>query len=450
MSSSRTDVARDFDAIVVGAGFAGVRAARDLGDAGRSVLLVEARDRLGGRVWTRPFAGREARIEMGGTWVSTDVHPFTAEEVERYGFRLKASHAGQTDTRWRLGGERIHGFPLEGEEIFDLERVLFETIKASHRVAIDVPRDRQELADLDVSVEEFFGRFEPLPRVREFLYMWAGLGSGALPGEWSMLTALSLIAAMDNSVYGWYGAVTDSFEDGISAVVETMARDSGARIEISTPVARIEQDADGVRVTAGDGRSWSAATAVVAVPIALWSEIEFEPPLPRDKLEAGRLNHPGRMKKTWMVVDGIPENLYASGWGTDFVQVFPEAAEPDGLVAIGMCAPPSGMDPHDPRAVEIAMRQFAPDARVLATDVHEWRQDPYAKGGWYVPPPGVLSTSHSALGRPEGRLSFAGADVAVRWIGWIDGALETGARAAREAERQIADRVPPVSPPYST
>jgi len=426
-------VAHDFDAIVVGGGFAGVRAARDLGDAGRSVLLVEARDRLGGRVWTRPFEGREARIEMGGTWVSTDVHPFTAEEVERYGFALKVSHAGAVDTRWSLGGELIHGFPLEGDEIPDLERVLFETIKASHRVAIDVPRDRQDLADLDVSVEEFFDRFDPLPRVREFLYMWAGLGSGALPTEWSMLTALSLIAAMNNSVYGWYGAVTDAFEGGISSVVETLARDSGARIELSTPVARIEQDADSVRVTARDGRAWSAPTAIVAVPIALWPEIEFHPSLPEDKLAPARLNHPGRMKKTWMVVDGIPDNLYASGWGTDFVQAFPEDSEPDGLVAIAMCAPPSEMDPNDPRAVEAAMRQFAPEARVLATDVHEWRQDPFAKGGWYVPPPGVLSTSHAALGRPEGRLSFAGADVAIRWIGWIDGALETGARAARES-----------------
>lgn len=426
-------MAPDFDAIVVGGGFAGVRSARDLGDAGRSVLLVEARDRLGGRVWTRPFEGREATIELGGTWVSTDVHPYTAEEVDRYGFALSVSHGGDVDTRWSLGGELIHGFPLEGDEIYDLERVLFETIKASRRIAIDVPRDQQDLTDLDVSVEDFYDRFDPLPRVREFLYMWAGLGSGALPTEWSMLTALSLIAAMNNSVYGWYGAVTDAFDGGISGVVETLAEDSGARIELSTPVARIEQDADSVRVTARDGRGWTAATAVVAVPIALWPEIEFHPPLPEDKLEPARLNHPGRMKKTWMVVDGIPENLYASGWGTDFVQAFPEATEPDGAVAIAMCAPPSDLDPHDPRAVEAAMRQFAPEARVLATDVHEWRKDEFSRGGWYVPPPGVLSTSHSALGRPEGRLSFAGADVAIRWIGWIDGALETGARAAREA-----------------
>jgi monoamine oxidase len=426
-----------FDAIVIGGGFAGVRAARDLGDAGKSVLLVEARDRLGGRVWTRPFQGREAMIELGGTWISTEVHPFMADEVARYGFKLRVSHAGEADVRWNLGGELIHGFPLEGEDIYDLERLLFETIKASRRVAMDVPRDQQDLADLDISVEAFYDQFDPSPRVREFLYMWAGLGSGALPSEWSMLTALSLIAAMGNSVYGWYGAVTDAFELGISTVVETMALDSGAKIELSAPVARVEQQDDGVRITSRDGRQWSAATAIVAVPIALWPEIEFAPPLPADKLIPARENHPGRMKKTWIIVDGIPDNLYASGWGTEFVQVFPEGSDRDGLVVLGMCAPPSVLDPRDRGAVETAVRQFAPDARVIDTDLHEWDQDPFSRGGWYVPPPGVLTTHHSALGRPEGLLSFAGADVAVRWIGWIDGALETGSRAAGEALARI-------------
>jgi monoamine oxidase len=426
------------DAIVVGGGFAGVRAARDLGDAGKSVLLLEARDRLGGRCWTRPFTGRDATIEAGGTWISTDVHPFAAEEVDRYGFELKVSHAGEVDSRWSLGGELVHGFPLEGDDVYDLERVLFEIIRASHRIEIDVPRDRQDLADLDVSVEAFLDRLQPSAAVREFLCMWAGLGSGALPSEWSVLTALSLIAAMGNSVYGWYGAVTDAFEHGISSVVERMARDSRARIELSTPVVRIEQDGDRVAVSAADGRTWSAPAAVVAVPIALWPEIEFAPALPADKLGPARTNHRGRMKKTWMIVAGIPENLYASGWGTDFVQMFPEGSEPDGLLTLGMCAPPSDLDPADVEAVTAAVRQLAPEGTVVATDLHDWAADPFSRGGWYVPPPGVLTSHHSALGRPEGRISFAGADVAVRWIGWIDGALETGARAARETLARLA------------
>jgi len=311
------------EAIVVGGGFAGARAARDLGDAGKSVLLLEARERLGGRCWTRPFAGRETRVEAGGTWISTDVHPFCAEEVERYGLELKVSHGGAVETRWSLGGELTDGFPLAGEDLYDLERVLFEIVAASHRVDPERPRDEQDLADLDVSVAEFLDGLAPRPRVREFLLMWAGLGSGALASEWSVLTALSLIAAMGNSVYGWYGAVTDAFEIGAGGVVEKLVAESAAAVELGAEVTRIEQDGDSVTVTVRDGRSWSAPAAVVATPLAVWPEIEFSPPLPADKLEPARRNHPGRMKKTWMVVAGIPENLYASAWGTEFVQMFP-------------------------------------------------------------------------------------------------------------------------------
>ncbi len=430
-----------FDAIVVGGGFAGARAARDLGDAGRSVLLLEARERLGGRCWTRPFAGRETTVEAGGTWVSTDVHPFCAEEIERYGLELKVSHGGAVETRWSLGGELTSGFPLAGDDLYDLERVLFEIVAASHRVDPERPRDEQDLADLDVSVAEFLDRLAPRPRVREFISMWAGLGSGALASEWSVLTALSLIAAMGNSVYGWYGAVTDAFEIGAGRVVEKLVADSGATVELGAEVTRIEQGSEAVRVTVRHGRSWTAPTAVLAAPLAVWPEIEFSPPLPADKLGPARRNHPGRIKKTWMVVEGIPDNLFASGWGTEFVQLFPEAAEPDGLVTLGMCAPPSQLDPTDLEAATAAVRQLAPEATVLATDFHDWAADPFSRGGWYVPPPGVLSAHHSALGRPEGRLCFAGADLAIRWIGWIDGALETGARAAREALAQLGSRV---------
>ena len=60
----------DYEAIVIGGGFGGMTAARDLHDAGRSVLALEARDRLGGRTWYKPFAGSQKTIEFGGTWVA--------------------------------------------------------------------------------------------------------------------------------------------------------------------------------------------------------------------------------------------------------------------------------------------------------------------------------------------------------------------------------------------
>jgi monoamine oxidase len=420
------------DVIIIGGGLSGVRAARDLGDAGRTVLLLEARDRLGGRVWTRPFRGRDELIELGGTWVATKVHPFVAEEIDRYDLKLVVSHGGALDTRWLLEGERVAGFPLEGNDLYALERILFEIIRASHRIDLAVPRDQQQLEDLDVSIEAFLDQVDTPPRVREYLYMWAGLGSGALPSEWSMLTALTWIAAMDNSVYGWYGAVTDRFEIGMNAVVDLLAKESRAEIELSSPVSRVEQTAEGVEVTTDDGRAFTARAAIIATSLGVWPDIEFVPALPDDKLAPARQNHAGRMKKTWMVVRGVPSNLFASGWGTDFVQMFPEEEIEEGCMVLGMCSPPSELDTSDLDAVAAAVRQYVPEAEVLATDVHDWASDPYSKGTWLVAPPGMHSRYHSALGRREGRVAFAGADVAVRWIGWLDGALESGAKAASE------------------
>jgi monoamine oxidase len=87
----------------------------------------------------------------------------------------------------------------------------------------------------------------------------------------------------------------------------------------------------------------------------------------------------------------------------------------------------------DSKAVERAVHQFLPDTDVLGTAAHDWNSDPFSRGGWPAYPPRTLSRVASGLQRPEGRLSFATADIATRWIGWLDGALESGARAAGEA-----------------
>lgn len=430
-STALGDARTEYDVIVVGAGLSGVRAARDLGDAGRSVLLLEARDRLGGRVWTRPFRGRSEPVEMGGTWISERVHPFVAEEIGRYGFELIVSHSGELETRWGFQGTAGPDFPVK--DLFALERVLFRIVEESWRIDVDRPRDEQDLSDLDVSVATLLDRLGTSDEVREFILMWAGLGSGALASEWSALTALSLIAAMDHSVYGWYGAVTDRFQIGMSGVVDHIAADAGATIALSAPVACVDQTGPAVVVTTTTGRRFIAEHVIVATPLSIWSDINFTPSLPDDKLIPARIGNPGRMRKTWMVVEGIPGNLFASGWGTEFVQLFPEIPVPEGVIALGMCAPPSSLDIDDLDAVSEAVQQFAPGAQVTAVDMHDWAADPYSKGTWMVNPPGMLSRYQSGMARREGRISFAGADIAMRWIGWIEGALETGARAAREA-----------------
>src|SRR5262249_21132841 len=104
---------RSFDVIVVGAGFAGLTAARELGLRGASVLVLEARDRIGGRTWTTERLGRE--LELGGTWVHW-AQPLVWAEIQRYGLALSQSPAPERAV-WRALGQRFEG---TAEELFTL------------------------------------------------------------------------------------------------------------------------------------------------------------------------------------------------------------------------------------------------------------------------------------------------------------------------------------------
>jgi monoamine oxidase len=93
----------------------------------------------------------------------------------------------------------------------------------------------------------------------------------------------------------------------------------------------------------------------------------------------------------------------------------------------------AALDISDPSAVQAAVRSFVPDAEVLAMAGHDWRRDPYSLETWAVFRPGQIRRCEADLRRTEGRFMFAGAHTALRWTGFIDGAIESGTRAAREA-----------------
>src|SRR5579871_3434163 len=101
----------EHDVIVVGGGLAGLTATRDLGTAGRRVLLLEARDRLGGRAWVRRFAGTSMELDFGGTWVLPGDHPSIMAELDRYGIPTRATPPPDRFVNV-LGGE-----PLAASEI---------------------------------------------------------------------------------------------------------------------------------------------------------------------------------------------------------------------------------------------------------------------------------------------------------------------------------------------
>jgi monoamine oxidase len=422
--------------VVIGAGLGGLIAARDLRDAGREVVVLEARDRVGGRAWTRPMRGVGKPIELGGAWVNREHHRFVDSEMERYGLRL-AEDAPPARFRWRFDGETSDGFPLQGAEIYELERTLYRIGEAARRIDTEVPRDRQDLADLDVSVADYLRAGGLSPRTYDFLERFGALGSGAEAEEWSALSALSLIAAFGSSPYAWFAGVIDKLEGGSSALVEALLEDGAPEVRLSTEVVGVAQDEGRVLVTTAAGERCEASAAIVATPIATWSGIELAPALTAGRAACAEHPHRNRMTKVWFAAEGLPVDEMCFGADSPLLFAAPQYDLGDAVLAVGFSAPPRLLDPGDPDAVAAAVAEHFPEARVLAVDGHDWVADPYSRGGWQTHRPGQLSHLHSALQEPEGRLFFAGSDTAIRWIGWFDGALESGRRAAAQALERL-------------
>jgi monoamine oxidase len=429
--------AASYDAIVVGGGLAGLRACRDLSDTGYTALLIEGRDRLGGRTWCRPFRGHDHPVELGGTWVAPEHNHFVRQEMDRYGLKL-AARPPEVRFSWRFDGARSGRFPLEPDEVFQLERALYRIMASNERIDPEVPRDEQDLRDLDVSVDQFLSSCALDGRVYDFLAAFGSLGSGATPTEWSALTACSLMAAFGGSAYAWFGGVVDKLAGGTAALVSALLSDANPEVKLSTRVTRVQQSASAATVVTQAGERISASVVIVAVPVNTWREIEFAGGLSPAKAELSRVGHPNRMGKVWMLVEEAPPATLGFGPGNDLLFIAPQYELGRASLMVGFFAPPSRLDSSDRGAVAKAVRQYFPRASVAAVDGHDWNSDPFSKGGWQTYRPGQLSRLHSALQAPEGRVLFAGADIAVRWIGWMDGALETGARAARQALELLA------------
>jgi monoamine oxidase len=430
-----------YDVIVIGGGLAGLVAARDLGTAGHAVLVLEARDRLGGRTWYRDFPGTKQKVEIGGTWFVEQFQPSIAAEISRYGLPVTESPTGKS-FRSGVGGQLLTtGFPIPLEEVADFERGIFELIAGARRLEFGKPLDTQPLADLDVPFEEFLGRLGLAQATHEYLSSWVGFFFGCHPAEVSALHVLSFVAGFGNSAWAWYAAITNKFGKGTASLVEALAADGGADIRFSSPVERVEQGAEGVTVTTRAGETFAATSAVLAAPLNTWHDITFEPELSEPKRQAASERQTGHATKIWALTEGVPDHLVAVGWGGGLNWVSTEYVLPEGQLLVGFGTGPEMLDVTSSDDIRRAVQRFVPDARIAATDAHDWNADEFSQGTWMSYRPGQVMRFHSAFQEPEGRIAFAGSDLALGWAGWMDGALESGARAATQVADLLAAKM---------
>ena len=197
---------------------------------------------------------------------------------------------------------------------------------------------------------------------------------------------------------------------------------------------------DGIAVSTRDGERFTARAGVVATPINTWHDLRIEPALNGAKAAMAQERMAGHATKVWALVRNVKGSFYGVGWDTKIKWLATEYSVPEGDLLVGFGTSPEELDVTDANAVADAVHEFLPEAEVVATDAHDWNADEFSQGTWMAYRPGQVMRHASGLQRPEGRLAFAGSDLASGWAGWIDGAVESGHRAARAANEMLATK----------
>ena len=425
------------DVIVIGAGLSGLVAARDLEAAGREVLVVEARDRIGGRVWLERDALAGLDLDMGGAWVA-DCQPHVWSEADRYGV-AREHDALPTSMRWRFGDAVVEGaLPVGVEDLGELERAVAALLTAARRHDATLPPDAQGLEDLDVPAGAWIEGLGLPRRVRELLLFWISACASAEPDDASLLEYLRWISGADHrlwphleaAVLGW------RFPAGTAALYEAIAADVRGELVLGDPVGRVAADGDGVRVVSAAGER-RARRVVVTAPVGALATIDFDPGLSAAKRTAVAQNHAGQGAKVWVLARGVAEDLCAVGYGTRLDFLGAMETTPAGVLLVGFGPSAAALDVADADAVRAAVHELAPEAEVVAVHTHDWVGDPYSRGTWAVLRPGQVHAAWSALRTPEGGVHFAGAHTALRWPSFMDGAVESGRRVAVEVDAAL-------------
>jgi monoamine oxidase len=421
----------DQHVIVVGAGLAGLTAARELRHAGRQVLILEARDRLGGRAYTAQLDGVD--VELGGAFVHWfQAHMFA--ELTRYGLPYQPV---PLPARWSYRSQRqlhsstvLHMAPRMQDAFERLFRDAREVFPLPHQplamvdavAAVDQLSVQDRIDDSSLDVEE-----------RDMVNAVLSTSCSA-PCSDVALTAMM----HDYAVAGWdFGLMMDTLGAcGLRTadLVTAILADADATVQTSSPVAAIEQHGERLTVITRDGSTHTASAAVVAVPLNCMSAIEFTPALAGDKQAAVNEGQASRGLKVSVRIQGEREPIFAMA-PDDEPLTFLAAVrmlDDDRQLAVAFGPDARRLPPSDEPAVRHAMANLLPShAHIEAIVAHDWCVDEFSRGTWGVFRPGQLVGCLEALQAPHGRVVFAGSDIANGWNGFMDGAIESGLSAAR-------------------
>ncbi|KAG9252528.1 flavin-containing amine oxidase [Emericellopsis atlantica] len=451
-----------FDVLVIGAGLSGLQAAYSSQQAGLSVAVIEARNRVGGKVWSVPLASADGVADLGAAWVNLNTQKRMAKYTKQFGLETVTQRLEGKAVMQEGKDERME-FPFgitpnfAADDKKDLERIRDHIQKES--LKREPPRPEDDNLTLDQYIRNLGAREKTIKMINVWAQVMHGVNSteesAAFFIDYCRTNGGLFSIRADDKTGGQHQRLVKGTQQYAEGLADLVGRQ---HIHLSQPVASIQDLGRHVAVTTTHGTVFHGRRCIISVPSAMYKGLNITPPLPppnRSVYDSTKLGHYNKCivmyRKPWWRELGFngffisytgPVNI-GRDTSVDSKGVYALTCFVNGSNGVEW----SKLYPHERRTAVI--EQLAQvynvgnkrDADVYhPSEVYDfvWKHEPFSQGALApITDIGHHTKYADVYGKPVGNVHFVGTEYSKEWKGYMEGALCSGEKGAAEVSEAL-------------